>query len=202
TLRAATSAFRHFDIPVGWQDARRGRLSSGPFTVEDSWGGESLANRVDCGEEGGRPRVERGIVELRVDLEISTRRVRDGGFLSGGVVGTVPGERGRGRGVARRGGGGEEGGRPSVERGMRELRVGLEVSTRRVRDGGFLRGGVVGTVPVESGRRREGARVSIDSSGRLYTPEGKTHSCRLTMEFAKRVIEYVAQLAGGTHSVP
>lgn len=145
TLRAATSAFRHFDIPVVWQDARRGRLSSGPFTVEESWGGESLANRVDCGEEGGRPRVERGIVELRVDLEISTRRVRDGGFLSGGVVGTVP---------------------------------------------------------VESGRRREVARVSIDSSGRLYTPEGKTHSCRLTMEFAKRVIEYVAHLAGGTHSVP
>lgn len=76
-VRAGTAVFRQFDIPVEREDPRRGRVSSGRFEVAGFWGGEPVANRVNCGNDGGTPRAERGIVELEVELEVESRLERE-----------------------------------------------------------------------------------------------------------------------------
>lgn len=74
---AGPAPLRDFEVPVAYEDALRGLVSSGRFEVEGTWGGESVARRVNCGESDGVPRAELGVVELQVELHIEPRQVRE-----------------------------------------------------------------------------------------------------------------------------
>lgn len=139
-LRVGAATLRDFEVPVAYEDALRGLVSSGRFEVEGSWGGESMARRVNCGESDGVPRAELGVVELQIELHVEPRQVRES-----------------------------------------------EVPTARPGEAVF----------VGAGLGREASRVTVRSRGAVVTPDGERHSCRLTTEFAQRILREIALRTGG-----
>ncbi|HEX7118652.1 MAG TPA: hypothetical protein VF212_07695 [Longimicrobiales bacterium] len=148
-VRAGAAAFRDFDVPVLWTDPVDGRVVSGRFEVEASWGGEPVTERVYCGSEDGQPRAGEGVIVLEVELKARPSRVRDGAVPVSTVPHTIP---------------------------------------------------TYGRTGVAGGAGHVATRVAIASRGTLTDADGDKHGCRLTPEFAERIMQAIVLRTGGVAS--